>query len=126
MNLKRVCSSCFGNQDLRGWIREHDGRRGRDFCGKFDSPTIELHKLVPHIDECLHRYYGRAVDQLGYCPAEGGYLGEHWDAWDMLGKMGIDLPPDDGTLFSSVAGAMADEPWCDYDVGHLTSTSDRE
>lgn len=119
MNLRKVCSSCFGNRDLRDWIREHDGRRGCDFCEKFDSPTIELHKIVRHIDECLRRYYGRAVDQLGYCSAEGGYLGEHWDAWDMLDKISIDLPRDDGALFSAIAGAMEDEPWCDYDVGAL-------
>lgn len=119
MKPRRVCSSCFGNRDLRDWIREQDGRRGCDFCGKFDSPTVELRQLVPHIDKCIGHYYGRAVEQLGYCSAEGGYLGEHWDACDMLDKIDFDLPRDDGTLFYAIAGTMQEESWCDYDVGAL-------
>jgi hypothetical protein len=120
MNLHRVCSSCFSDQDLRAWIREHNGRRGCDFCGKFDSSTVEFHKVVTRIEHCIERYYGRAVEQLGYCSAEGGYLGEHWNSWDMLDKVGLTLPRDHtGSLYSAIAGDMADEPWCDFDVGAL-------
>lgn len=75
MNQGHVCSSCFSDQDLRAWIRDHNGRRGCDFCRKFDSPTVEFHKLVTHVEHCIGRYYGRAVDQLGYCSAEGGLPG---------------------------------------------------
>lgn len=120
MNPTRVCSACFSNQDLRAWIREQDGRRGCSFCGKFDSSTVEFHKVVNRIEQCMRRYYGRAVDQLGYCSAEGGYLGEHWDSWDMLDRIGLALPRDHtGNLYSAIAGAMTDEPWCDFDVGAL-------
>jgi hypothetical protein len=76
--------------------------------------------VVTRIEYCIERYYGRAVEQLGYCSAEGGYLGEHWDSWDMLDKVGLTLPRDHtGSLYSAIAGAMADEPWCDFDVGAL-------
>lgn len=120
MNLRLVCSSCFSDQDLRAWIREHNGRRGCNFCSKFDSPTVELHKVVSHIEQCIKRYYGRAVDQLGYCSAEGGYLGNYWDSWDMLDMVDLALPRDHaGKLHSAIAGAMTDEPWCDFDVGAL-------
>ncbi len=120
MNRPCVCSSCFSNQDLRPWIREQDGRRGCDFCGKFDSPTVEFNKLVTYIEHCIGRYYGKAVDQLGYCSAEGGYLGEHWNSWEMLDRIGLTLPRDhSGSLYSAIAGAMEDEPWCDFDAGAL-------
>ncbi|WP_413012703.1 HEPN-associated N-terminal domain-containing protein [Noviherbaspirillum sp. 1P10PC] len=122
MNLHRVCSSCFSDQDLRAWIREHNGRRGCDFCGKFDSPTVEAYKVASHIERCIRRYYGRAVEQLGYCSAEGGYLGHHWDSWDMLNKVGLELPRDHAgidSLYSAIVGAMEGEPWCDFDVGAL-------
>ncbi|WP_348771937.1 HEPN-associated N-terminal domain-containing protein [Burkholderia sp. Tr-862] len=120
MSLDRVCSSCFSDHDLRAWVRNQDGPRGCCVCNKFDSPTAEFHKIVNRIEECLRRYYGRAVDQLGYCSAEGGYLGEHWDSWDMLAKVGLDFPRDySGRLNSAIAGAMIDEPWCDFDVGAL-------
>lgn len=120
MYPKFICSSCFSNNDLRAWIREHDGPRGCDACGKFDSSTVAFHKVVNRIEQCISRYYGRAVDQLGYCSAEGGYLGQHWDSWDMLDKVGLTLPRDHtGNLYSAIAGAMTDEPWCDFDVGAL-------
>jgi hypothetical protein len=120
MKSRRICSSCFSDQDLRSWIREQSGVRGCGFCGKFDSPTAKFDEVVPYIEKCISRYYGRAVDQLGYCSAEGGYLGPHWDSWSMLDKVGLSLPRDyDGSLFWSIAGAMTQEPWCDYDVGAL-------
>lgn len=76
--------------------------------------------MVIHIEQCIGRYYGRAVEQLGYCSAEGGYLGEHWDSWDMLDRVGLTLPRDhSGSLYSAIAGAMEYEPWCDFDAGAL-------
>lgn len=120
MQMNRVCSSCFSDPDLRTWVREHDGPRGCDACRGSDSPTVEFHKLVNHIEQCIGRYYGRAVEQLGYCSAEGGYLGEHWDSWNMLDRVGLTLPRDDtGRLYSAIASTMMDEPWCDFDVGAL-------
>lgn len=120
MSLNRICFSCFSNQDLRAWIRKHDGPRGCDACGKFDSSTVEFHKVVRHIEHCIRRYYGRAIDQLGYCSAEGGYLGEHWNSWDMLDRVGLTLPRDHtGALYSAIARSMTEEPWCDFDAGAL-------
>jgi hypothetical protein len=117
--MDRVCSSCFGDEDLRAWIREQGGPRGCSACKKFDSPTAEFDKVAERIETCIRRYYGRPVDQLGYCSAEGGYLGPHWDSWDMLGKIDLDLPRDNGTLFGCIARSMMDEIWCDFDVGAL-------
>jgi hypothetical protein len=120
MRKNRICSSCFGDRDLRAWIRAHDGKRGCDFCGKFDSPTAKFDQVVEHIEECIGRYYGRAVDQLGYCSAEGGYLGEHWDSWEMIERISLGLPRDySGSLNEAIVGAMTQEPWCDFDVASL-------
>ncbi|VVE05434.1 hypothetical protein PIN31009_02340 [Pandoraea iniqua] len=120
MNPNRVCSSCFSDQDLRAWVRSNDGPRGCDICCKFDSPTAEFDRIVEHIERCLRRYYGRAVDQLGYCSAEGGYLGAHWDSWDVLDKIGITSERDNkGRLYNALANSMTDEPWCDFDVATL-------
>lgn len=117
--MNRVCSSCFADKDLRSWIRGKNGPHGCSACQKSDSPTVEFHKLVEHIEKCLRRYYGRAVDQLGYCSAEGGYLGNHWDSWDMLDMIDLALPRDDGKLFAAIAQSMTDEDWCDFDAGAL-------
>lgn len=119
MKINHVCSSCFGDEDLRAWIRQENGPRGCCACGKFDSPTVAFHKVAKRIDECIQRYYGLAVEQLGYCSAEGGYLGTYWDSWDMLEKIDLMLPRDDGSLFAAIAQSITDEAWCDFDVGAL-------
>lgn len=119
VKLVNVCSFCFGDSDLRAWIRSHGGPRGCDVCGRFDSPTLKLPQVVERIEQCIRRYYGRAVDQLGYCSADGGYLGEHWDSWDMLFRIELDLPRDSGRLYNAIANTMTDEVWCEFDVGAL-------
>lgn len=120
MSLNRICSSCFSNEDLRAWIRSQGGPHGCDACEKFDSPTTEFQNAVNHIEQCIGRYYGRAVDQLGYCSAEGGYLGANWNSWDMLDKVELTLPRDHaGELYAAIASNMTEEPWCDFDAGAL-------
>lgn len=120
MSLNRVCAACFSDRDLRKWIHAHGGPRGCDACKSHDSPTAKFEQVVERIEYSLSRYYGRAIDQLGYNSAEGGYLGEHWDSWDMLGRIDLDFPRDhEGRLFSALVYAMTEEPWCDFDVGAL-------
>lgn len=47
-------------------------------------------------------------------------MGTHWNSWDMLDKIELVLPRDNsGKLYMAIASAMADEPWCDFDVGAL-------
>lgn len=115
MTIERVCSSCFGDVDLRAWIRSENGPRGCDACGKYDSPTLEFEHVASRIEEGIRRYYGRAVDQLPYESAEGGYIGPHWDSWEMLDKIGLSLPRDNGDLHDAIVGTMMDEVWCEFD-----------
>lgn len=116
--MKYICSSCFSDKDIKQWIKEEDDRRGCYACKTKHAPTAEFNKLVKHLEECISRYYGRAIEQLGYCSQEGGYLGNHWDAWEMLRNIDLDLPRDDsGDLFNDIASSMTDEPWCEFDVG---------
>lgn len=115
VTIERVCSSCFGDVDLRAWIRAEQGPRGCDACGKYDSPTMKFEQVAARIEKCIRRYYGRAVDQLPYESAEGGYIGHHWDSWDMMDKLGLNLPRDNGDLRDAIAMSMQDEVWCDFD-----------
>lgn len=115
MTIERICSSCFGDADLRRWIRSANGSRGCDACGKFDSPTMSFDEVVERIEDGIGRYYGRAVEQLPYQTAEGGYIGRHWDSWEMLDEIDLSLPRDDGSLFAAIASSMLDETWCEFD-----------
>ncbi|WP_353558222.1 HEPN-associated N-terminal domain-containing protein [Paraburkholderia terrae] len=116
MSIERVCSSCFDDADLRAWIRDVGGPRGCDACEKFDSPTCKIADLCRHIESCLKKYWGFAVDQLPYESAEGGYLAPTWDTYDLLtDEVGLTLPRDyKGTLFHALIREITDEVWCEY------------
>lgn len=117
MTIEHVCSSCFDDDDLRNWIRDTNGPRGCDACGKFDSPTCELSKLCQHMQSCLEKYWGFAVEQLPYESAEGGYQGTTWDTTEILfDEIGLSLPRDSkDRLFYALLGELTDETWCEFD-----------
>lgn len=117
MSIERVCSSCFGDDDLRAWIRDVGGPRGCDACDKYDAPTCRLTELCQHIQSCLETYWGFAVEQLPYESAEGGYQGATWTTYELLDdEVGLTLPRDSKNhLLHALLGELTDETWCDYD-----------
>lgn len=121
--MKRVCSSCFDDKDLRAWIRdESDGVRGCYFCGGRDSPTLELKSVTDRIIDRIERYYSKAVNELPFNSAEGGYLGPNWDSYDLLNdEIGLELPRDNSgrSLFHAIFQTIEDEVWCEFDPAVL-------
>ena len=115
--MNRVCTRCIGDNDLKSWIRAKGGSRGCDYCRTSYAPTVELSELCEHIEFCICQYWGRAVDQLPYESAEGGYQGRTWDTYDIVfDKMCLDLPLDQkDSLRYAIVGGVGDEIWCDYD-----------
>ena len=115
-SIERVCSKCFEDENLVGWIEQQDGEPGCDACGKRDAPTADLNELADHMRERLERYYGYAADQLPYDSGEGGYLAPHWDTYDLLADVvGLSLPRDSRGLFFRLCEAISDQMWCEYD-----------
>jgi HEPN/RES N-terminal domain 1 len=115
--LERVCANCFDDVDLSNWIIGQGGPLGCDACGQVDAPTAAFVDLIEHMRSCLCRYFGFAADQLPYESREGGYLGPHWDTYDLLEeKVGLSLPRDnDGHLYSTLAQDISDQYWCEFD-----------
>ena len=115
--MNKVCANCFADEDLKYWIRGVGGRRGCDFCGNYTSPTTPLDEICEHIEGFLNQNYGKAVDTLPFCSAEGGYLGETWTTYELLfEEYGLELPSDhDGSLSWAIAELMTDEAWCKRD-----------
>ena len=66
------------------------------------------------LNSTLTQYYDRAVDELGYCSAEGGYLGTTYDGYDII----HDNSPfceisENGRVHDAITEALSDELWCD-------------
>jgi hypothetical protein len=118
-----VCSGCIEEYALQEVIAGNAVDEECDFCTDraADEPVAPLRAVIDRMHECLPREYGRAVEQLSYETAEGGYQGITWDTWDLVGdQLGLDLPRDvSGRLFQSIADGLGDETWCEADVALL-------
>ena len=114
--MSKVCAACFSDLDIRAWVRKNGGNRGCDFCGGFDSPTVSLGALCSHIEACLTKFWGFAVEQLPYDGAEGGYQGRTWQTVEVLfDNEGLLLPRDNGSLETEMLYRLTDQLWCDWD-----------
>lgn len=113
---KRVCAKCFEDDDLVALIEDYGLPEGCDFCGECDAPTAPFDEIAQHIHERLREFYGKAVDQLPYESAEGGYQAWHVDSYDLLREeIELELPRDDGQLFEALLDEIGDDIWCQYD-----------
>lgn len=112
-----VCARCFEEEDIVDFIAKCGGPPGCSFCAQADAPTAPLEDVIGHIRECLERFFGFAHDQLPYNSEEGGYLGDHWDTYELLSdKIELSLPRDRrDDLFSALANGVGDEEWCGWD-----------
>lgn len=112
-----VCAGCFEDDDLIAMIVDSEIDGDCEFCGAEAVPVVELGELVQHIETRMGCFYGRAVDQLPYESREGGYLGETFDAIELLfGEIGLELPRDDaGSLRDAICDLLEDDAWCAYD-----------
>lgn len=117
MAIENVCSSCFEDEDLQTWIRNIDGPPGCDACGLTDAPTSTLEDICSHIEFCISKYWGLAVEQLPYESAEGGYQSNTWNTTELIvDKVGLVLPRDkNDRLLDSIIYGLRDDLWCDYD-----------
>ena len=111
-----VCSQCFEDKDIADFITECDGPPGCSFCAQEDAPTAPLKDVIGHIRECLERFFGFAADQLRYDSEEGGYLGKHWDTYELLyDEIELSLSRGHDDLFSALADGVGHEVWCTWD-----------
>lgn len=111
-----VCARCFDDKYIEEFIESTVDSPECDFCGRksrVKNIAAPLDGVVDFILEAVNREYERAVDALGWESAEGGYLGAHWDSYDLIEKIGLDLPNDDGRLLEILVECLGDEPWCD-------------
>lgn len=118
---RQICAGCFADADLQDLVRSSGSWSSCDFCGSRRAKTVELSRVTEHICERVNAFYGRAVDQVPYESAEGGYLADNFDSYDLLvDRIGIDLPRDHGGgLLRALVDALGDEQWCAYEWTRL-------
>jgi hypothetical protein len=114
-----VCEKCIDDVDIKALIELTADSRQCDFCRRRSGKkaiAAPLDTIVEFMAEAIDREYDRAVNSLGWEGSEGGYLGRHFDSYDLLdNEIGLSLPNDDGRLIEILAECFGDEPWCKRD-----------
>ena len=78
------------------------------------APIVDV---SAHFIESLFREYDLAVNALGWVGSEGGFIGLHMDAEELvIGILGLEFPQDNqDSLLPFLFGAYYDEDWCERD-----------
>jgi hypothetical protein len=72
-----VCSSCFDDIDISEFIESMVDSSRCDFCGhrsRTKAIAAPLDAVVEFMLSAINREYERAVNELGWDGAEGGYI----------------------------------------------------
>jgi hypothetical protein len=112
-----ICHRCLDDPELVHHVKENAVEHKCDFCDRVarKNPTsIEFDLLMEIVGSTLMQYYDRAVDELGYCSAEGGYLGTTYDSYDIIrGHSPFCEISENDRVLSSITESLSDELWCD-------------
>lgn len=112
-----VCAECISDTGIEDFIRENAVEEHCSYCSNSSNVPIaaDLDDVVEYMYNCLQREFDDAANQLPYESAEGGYIGRHWDTYDLLfDHLELDLPSDyDGDLAVDLCRGIGDQAWCE-------------
>ena len=76
---EHVCAECFEDEDICAFVREHLEFDECSYCGKTSddgaSIAANVEEVIDFIEGKLSAEYEDPVEQVGWCSAEGGWLG---------------------------------------------------
>jgi hypothetical protein len=109
-----ICHHCLDDPELVQHVKENATGLKCDFCERVPRKhpcSIEFDSLMEIIGSTFNQYYERAVNELGWCSAEGGYLGTTYDSYDIVHDEFSGVSDNDKVL-DSIIDALGDEKWC--------------
>jgi len=104
-------------------VRSQASELDCSFCGRSSRKTaisIPFNDLVEVIGGAISQYFDHAVNCLGYCSAEGGYLGTTYQSYEIVHDDMIPAPSENEEVLSAIVDSLGDEIWCDRDPYSLT------
>jgi len=117
-----VCPDCFDDEDLRAFVRGHLESDECSYCGKTSedgtSVAADVEEVIDFIESKLSAEYEDPVEQVGWCSAEGGWLGVNvYESTYELFMDGLGgFPCSNENLIEDIAGHIGDtREWCDRD-----------
>jgi len=118
-----VCDRCISEPYLRDMVRSRASELDCSFCGRSSRKaaiSVPFNDLMEVIGGAISQYFDYAVNCLGYCSAEGGYLGTTYQSYDIVHDDMIPAPSENDEVLSAIVDSLGDEIWCDRDPYSLT------
>lgn len=113
-NNKFACTECFGDPDIRKFIRNTASEHECSYCG--DSSTDEpiaadMNEIMELIMEGIRLEWADPNDAgMPWETAEGGWLGTVLDNDDLFDEIGFSTNQD--KLYWDICGAILSNQWC--------------
>ena len=111
-----VCSECFSDEGLSGFVEGEACRNTCTFCGMEAAEPIAapLVEILLYITGCFVNEYDTAENTLTYDGETGEYMGKTWTTRDLLeSHIAAGLPnDDDGELMEALCDGLEDRLWC--------------
>ena len=111
-----VCVNCFEDLDLIRFVEQNAMALSCSFCTSVGETAIAapIEDVSQHFLESLFREYGLAVNELGWAGSEGGYVGSHWDGFDLATEvLELEFPQgNEWALLEALSGEYFDQDWC--------------
>ena len=111
-----VCVNCFTDGGLIRFVEENASAHECSFCDCAGDAAIAapIEDVSQHFLKSISREYDLAVNQLGWIGSEGGYLGTHWDGFDLATEeLELEFPRNnEWKLLRALFGEYFDQDWC--------------
>lgn len=110
-----VCGECLRDDALSAVVEDNADSTKCDFCGKEQPEPLAAHLdyVIEHMRECIREEYtDQPADEMPY-DKEDGWLGDVFDAQDLMQEVEFDVESED--LFEHVVAAFSDQQWCRHD-----------
>jgi hypothetical protein len=117
-----ICYRCVTEPYLHEMVRGDASEYDCSFCGKSSRKapiSIPFNDLMEVIGGAISQYFDRAVNCLGYCSAEGGYLGTTYQSYDIV-RDEIPTVSENEEVLDAIIDSLGDEIWCDQDPYSLS------
>ena len=111
-----VCADCFADPELIDFVRANAVENACSFCGNDGDAAVaaRVEDVSEYFLRCISREYDLAVNQLGRVGAEGGFMGPHWDAFELATDvLEMEFPQgNEWELIRALFGDDFDQYWC--------------
>lgn len=114
-NNKNICSNHFVDEAIINFIEINNNDASLcSFCKpKYQSESvISFKELMKYLESGINHFYDDASNAgLSYDSSEGGYLGNHFDTFDLINEQ-IRIDVDDPQIIEEILNRLPITYWC--------------